>query len=80
MKQDLLKAIELADAGDWNGSHEISQKYEHRLAYWLHANLHREEGDDGNAAYWYDRIDMKPVSGDFKAERARLRAEIEANA
>lgn len=76
MKDELLRALDLADAGDWNGSHNISQQIEHRISYWLHANLHREEGDNGNAGYWYERIDMKPVTGDFKAERAAIRAEI----
>ncbi len=39
--------------GDWNRSHEIIQDIEDETAAWIHAYLHRKEGDMGNAAYWY---------------------------
>jgi len=41
--------------GDWNRSHEIIQNLEDRTATWIHAYLHRKEGDIGNADYWYRR-------------------------
>ena len=41
--------------GDWNRSHEIIQDIEDKNAAWIHAYLHRKEGDIGNADYWYRR-------------------------
>ena len=41
--------------GDWNRSHEIIQNIEDKKAAWIHAYLHRKEGDIGNADYWYRR-------------------------
>ena len=41
--------------GNWNRSHEIIQDIEDKTAAWIHAYLHRKEGDIGNADYWYRR-------------------------
>ena len=38
---------------DWNRAHEIAQSVETSDGAWVHAYLHRKEGDTGNAAYWY---------------------------
>ena len=46
--------------GDWTRAHESAQQEEGRDGSWVHAYLHRKEGDQGNAAYWYRRGD-KPV-------------------
>ena len=43
--------------GDWKRAHESAQQDE---GSWVHAYLHRKEGDQGNAAYWYRRAG-KPV-------------------
>ncbi len=47
--------------GDWARAHESAQQDEGREGSWVHAYLHRKEGDQGNAAYWYSRAG-KPVS------------------
>lgn len=47
----------LAKAGDWHGAHDIAQDLPDPHGSWLHAHLHRQEGDLGNAAYWYHRAD-----------------------
>ena len=47
--------------GDWTRAHESAQQDEGREGAWVHAYLHRKEGDQGNAAYWY-RQAGKPVS------------------
>lgn len=56
---DNLSAYLLAlwyDAKDnWNVAHEIVQDIEDKNAYWIHAYLHRKEGDHANAGYWYNR-------------------------
>ena len=54
--QKLRAAVEQALAGDWQGAHEVAQEYEEdETACWLHAVVHRIEGDVGNARYWYRR-------------------------
>src|SRR5262245_4297447 len=41
--------------GDWNAAHEAAQAIEDSTGAWVHAYLHRKEGDASNAAYWYRR-------------------------
>jgi len=54
MKDDLSKAIELALAGEWDAAHRIVQRYEgDATAAWIHAVLHKIEGDLNNSRYWY---------------------------
>lgn len=55
LKQELIKALELDANGDWDASHRIVQQYNSTDACWIHAYLHRKEGDLGNAGYWYAR-------------------------
>jgi hypothetical protein len=40
---------------DWRRAHESAQQDEGSQGSWVHAYLHRKEGDQGNAAYWYRR-------------------------
>jgi hypothetical protein len=55
-RQDLARAVELAIAGDWDGAHMIVQQDEtDATSCWIHAVLHKLEGDTGNARYWYRR-------------------------
>jgi hypothetical protein len=51
----LLKALWYDAKGDWDRAHEIAQYEQGELAAWVHAYLHRKEGDLSNAAYWYAR-------------------------
>ena len=41
--------------GDWDKAHTLIQDINDRDASWIHAYLHRKEGDTGNAGYWYSR-------------------------
>jgi hypothetical protein len=55
-RRDLLSAVDLALVGDWDGAHAIAQQHEtDATACWLHAVLHKIEGDEGNSRYWYGR-------------------------
>lgn len=54
-KAELLKAVELALTGDWDASHKIAQDYNDVTANWIHAVLHKIEGDEWNSKYWYAR-------------------------
>lgn len=52
----LLKALFQDAQGNWEAAHDIAQSREGTLLYdRLHAYLHRKEGDDWNANYWYRR-------------------------
>jgi len=56
LTQTLRDAVDRALAGDWQAAHEIVQEHEgDALAGWIHAVVHRMEGDLGNARYWYGR-------------------------
>jgi hypothetical protein len=57
----LLRALVLEARGDWNGAHLIAQDIDTTDGAWVHAYLHRKEGDAANAAYWYRRA-AKPVA------------------
>ncbi len=54
--------------GDWTKAHESAQEDERPQGAWVHAYLHRKEGDDWNAAYWYSRAGKKPFRGSFEDE------------
>ena len=54
-KAVLLKAVQAAQAGDWDAAHQIAQDYTSPTANWLHAVLHKIEGDEWNSKYWYGR-------------------------
>ncbi|NQW11687.1 MAG: hypothetical protein HQ481_17625 [Alphaproteobacteria bacterium] len=41
--------------GDWERAHQVSQTDNSEAAAWVHAHLHRVEGDDANAGYWFRR-------------------------
>ena len=75
---DLLRAVELALAGDWKAAHELVQQYEDdAMAAWIHAVLHKLEGDLGNSRYWYRRAGRLDHAADEpRAELAAIRAEL----
>ncbi len=55
-RERLLEAVRLALAGDWQSAHLIVQEHEgDPTAGWIHAVVHRMEGDLDNARYWYGR-------------------------
>ncbi len=51
----LLKVMWLDAKGDWHGAHDIAQDIHDRNGSWIHAYLHRKEGDLANARYWYQK-------------------------
>ena len=58
LKQALLAAVRTAVGGDWQTAHLVAQEHDGEpLANWLHAVVHRMEGDLANASYWYRRSD-----------------------
>jgi hypothetical protein len=51
----LLQALWYDAKGDWDTAHNLAQEIETTDGSWVHAYLHRKEGDEGNARYWYHR-------------------------
>lgn len=49
------QALWFAKAGRWHESHDLCQDISDPEGAWIHAHLHRQEGDLGNARYWYAR-------------------------
>jgi hypothetical protein len=54
--------------GDWNKAHESAQQDEGPAGSWVHAYLHRKEGDSANAGYWYSRAGKVPSRGSLEQE------------
>ncbi len=48
--------------GDWEKAHILIQDVEDKNTAWIHAYLHRKEGDNSNADYWYRRAEKKRPS------------------
>ena len=57
----LLTALWYEAHGDWERAHRIAQDEDGPDAARVHGYLHRREGDDGNAQYWYARAQRPPV-------------------
>jgi hypothetical protein len=78
MQRNLLQAIDSAIAGQWNTAHQIVQQYEtDTTAAWIHAVLHKLEGDDSNSRYWYRHAGkLEHVPDEPTAELAGIRKEV----
>jgi len=51
----LKKAVNAALDGNWDQAHSVAQDSEQLMGQWIHAVLHKIEGDTGNSRYWYAR-------------------------
>ena len=65
---DALRALWLDGRGDWEAAHSVAQDVHTNAGSWVHAYLHRKEGDQSNAAYWYRRAGRPVASGPLDAE------------
>jgi hypothetical protein len=54
--------------GNWTRAHQSAQQDEGPSGAWVHAYLHRKEGDSSNAAYWYHRADKSPARSSLEDE------------
>ena len=61
MSQELV-SLWLARKGRWDDAHDVAQDINTPMGSWIHAYLHRVEGDLGNAGYWYRRADKPSKS------------------
>lgn len=79
MNVDTLKeAMELDAIEDWEAAHRIVQHWDTPEANWIHAYLHRKEGDSWNANYWYDRANrLMPTTKSLENEADEIRLYLE---
>ena len=63
-----LRALWFDRKGDWDRAHQIAQGIPSPEGSWVHAHLHREEGDLWNARYWYQQAGRPESEGDLEAE------------
>ena len=62
--------------GGWERAHALVQAASGAEAAWVHAYLHRAEGDLGNAGYWYARAGRQPAEESLEAEREAIAAAL----
>lgn len=78
---ELLKAIDLALSNNWEDAHRIVQNYDDEFACWIHAVLHRIEGDESNSRYWYRRAGREfSCSLSTNEELAQIKSHLEMSA
>lgn len=78
-RSQLLKAVALAQAGDWDAAHNIAQDYNDSTANWIHAVLHKMEGDTWNSKYWYAKTgghQYDEFGPDISAELAAIQQSL----
>lgn len=76
----LDEALNYLRSEDWENLHTLVQNDQSKEAAWIHAHLHRVEGDMANARYWYERAGRVPATGDPADERRELIAVLDLQA
>jgi hypothetical protein len=71
-----LRALWLDARGDWDGAHKCVDVREDKDSCWTHAYLHRKEGDQWNARYWYARAGRPPREGPLEEEWREIAAAL----
>ena len=67
-----LKALWWCKKGNWVKAHDLAQNAGSSDGDWIHAYLHRLEGDLGNAAYWYSRAGRKQSTESIEREWSEI--------
>ena len=77
-----LEALWRAAKGEWDSAHHLAQVRHDRAGAWVHAYLHRQEGDLANAGYWYSRAGREPsrlsLEGEWEEIATALLAGLDA--
>jgi hypothetical protein len=71
-----LTGLWWAGKDDWNTAHKVVMSGDDPDCAWVHAYLHRIEGDLDNARYWYRQARRDPAKGDFAAEWVAIAAAL----
>jgi hypothetical protein len=72
----LLQALWWDAQGDWDRAHRLAQAQPGADGAWVHAYLHRVEGDAGNARYWYSRAGRPPSGAPLADEWDEIAAAL----
>ena len=72
----LLRALWHDAKGDWDAAHTLAQDIDDVKGAWVHAYLHRKEGDEGNAGYWYRRAGRPHSRASLEAEWDEIAASL----
>ncbi len=73
---NLLKALWWDAKGNWDQAHKIIKDHPGKEAAWIHAYLHRKEGDLSNASYWYEKAGKTMPDTDIIEEFESITADI----
>jgi hypothetical protein len=68
----LLQALWHEARGEWDAAHRVTQDIDDKAGAWVHAYLHRKEGDPGNAAYWYRKAGQPVATDALDGEWVRI--------
>ncbi|MBE35619.1 MAG: hypothetical protein CMI16_08715 [Opitutaceae bacterium] len=71
-----LQAMREAARDKWDEAHRLVQDDSSADAAWVHAYLHRQEGDVGNADYWYARAEKKRPEASLEQEWEAISSEL----
>ena len=71
-----LVALWWAGKDKWSRAHDVAMQGEGADSAWVHAYLHRRDGDLENAQYWYRQARKRPATGTIEAEWAAIAAEL----
>ena len=71
-----LNALWYEAKGDWDKAHKLIQDIDNKNASWIHAYLHRKEGDTANAGYWYSRAVKKKSALSLEMEWEEIVASL----
>jgi hypothetical protein len=68
----VLQALWHDARGDWDKAHQLAQDVDDESGAWVHAYLHRKEGDLSNARYWYRRARRSGATDSLESEWSRI--------
>ena len=71
-----LQALWHHSKGDWHGAHKLAQEQDDADGAWVHAHLHRAEGDAANAGYWYRHAGWPPSAAPLDQELDEIAAAL----
>ena len=72
LRKTHIDALRMATENAWDRAHALVQSHDDPMSCRIHGWLHRLEGDQGNAAYWYRRAGESMPDNSVEAERRRL--------
>jgi len=73
---ELLQALWWDAKGSWDKAHETAQDASNTNGAWVHAYLHRKEGNEGNASYWYSHAGKPKSTASLDQEWEKIVASL----